>query len=279
MAAFDLVTPRSADEAVAALRAMPAGEAAVLAGGTDLMIDLDEGRTAPRRLVSLRHLPWRTVAWGPSSVAIGSTLSLRELERDPALARRLPGLYEAVRAVGGPALRARATLGGNLGRAAPVSDLIPILLALDAEVDLIGPDGERSVPVDRFIHASRATDLRRAELIRTIRIPELRPCAYAWQRVRPVNDISQVSVAVARSPGDGRWHVAIGGVAPRSVRVPEVEAAIRATTPAALAGPADRLARHPALVGDKRASDEYRRRLVATLFVRAVARVAEGSGP
>jgi CO/xanthine dehydrogenase FAD-binding subunit len=280
MADFDLVAPRSADAAVAELRAVPAGEAVVMAGGTDLLFDLDQGRGAARRVISLRHLPWRTLAWDGAGLTIGSTLPLRDLENDPALRVRLPGLYQAVRAVGSVALRTRATVGGNLGRAAPASDLVPVLLVLDAEVELLGPDGSRTVPVDRFVRGSRETALGRAELIRSVRIPEARPSAYVWQRVRPVNDISQVSVAVARSPGDGRWRVALGGVPPRPVRVAEVEDAL-APPPrsrAELERIAGRLARHPALVGDRRASDEYRRRLAATLFVRAVDAVESLAG-
>jgi len=273
MAGFDLVAPRTEEEAAAALRALPPGEAVVLAGGTDLLLDVDQGRIAPRRVVSLRHLPWRTLDWNAGSLTIGSTLPLRSLEADPELPRRLPGLHEAVRAVGGAALRTRATVGGNLGRAAPASDLIPMLLVLDAQVELVGPDGVRSEPVDRFVQGSRRTTLHRAELIRAIRLPESRPSAFVWQRVRPVNDISQLSVAAARSPSDGRWRLALGGVPPRPVRLPEAEAELVGPRPpaAAVARVAERVGAHPALVGDRRASDEYRRRLAATLVARAVA--------
>jgi CO/xanthine dehydrogenase FAD-binding subunit len=272
MAEFELVAPRSADEAAAELRALPPGEAVVLAGGTDLLLDLDQERIAPRRVVSLRHLPWRTLDWSDGALTIGSTLPLRSLESDPDLPIRLPGLYRAVRAVGSAALRTRATLGGNLGRAAAASDLIPILLALDAEVGLVGPYGSRTESVDRFVRSSRKTTLGRAELIRSVRIPESRPSAYVWQRVRPVNDISQVCVAAAFSPRDRRWRVALGGVPPRPIRVPEAEAGLSGPRPGAeeIARVADRVGRHAAIVGDRRASDEYRRRLATTLFVRAV---------
>ena len=215
MAPFDLVSPRTVEEAFVALRAFPADEVAVLAGGTDLALDLDGGRIAPRSVVSLRKLPWRTLDWNASTLTIGSTLPLRALETDPEVPKRLPALHDAVRAVGGIALRNRATVGGNLGRAAPASDLIPVLLVLDAEVDLVGPEGERTMSVDRFVHGSRRTALGRAELIRSIRITEARPSAYLWQRVRPANDISQVAVAVASSPSLGAWRVALGGVPPR----------------------------------------------------------------
>ncbi|HTW55518.1 MAG TPA: FAD binding domain-containing protein [Thermoplasmata archaeon] len=279
MVAFELIAPATEAEAIAALRALPDGEAAPLAGGTDLLLDVEMGRLAPRRLVSLRRLPWRTLDWNGGALTIGSLLPLRSIERDPEVAEHLPALAQAVGAVGGVALRARATLGGNLGRAAPASDLVPVLLALDAEVELVSPRGVRTVPVDRFVRASRTTDLGRAELIRAVRIPERRPSAYLWQRVRPVNDVSQVAVAVAYSPRDRRWRVVIGGVPPRPVRGDDPDAPLVGLPPSAadVDRTAERVARLPALVADRRASDEYRRRLAGTLVRRAV-RAAVGGG-
>ncbi len=282
MPPFDLVTPRSVEEAIAALRAFPPDEVAVLAGGTDLLLDLEGERADPRAVVSLRKLPWRTLDWNLGALTVGSTLSLRALETDPELPNRLPALHDAVRAIGGIALRNRATVGGNLGRSAPASDLIPVLLVLDAEVDLVGPDGERRMSVDRFVLGSRRTALGRAELIRSIRIPEARPSAYLWQRVRPANDISQVAVAVAFSPAHRSWRVALGGVPPRPTRVPEAEAALAGARPSAsaLADAGARLARHEALVTDRRATDEYRRTVASVLFARAVrATIVREGGP
>ena len=274
--AFDLVTPASVAAAVAEVAAGAPGEVVVLAGGTDLIFDLEGARAAPRRVVSLRRLPWRTLDWNGTVLTVGSTLPLRSLERDPEVGRRHPGLLEAVRAVGGVPLRHRATLGGNLGRAAPASDLLPILLALDAEVDLIGPNGERSLSVDRFLVGSRRTAMTPGELIRSVRFPEPRPSAYLWQRVRPEHDISQIAVAAARSPADGRWRVAVGGIPPRALRLPETEARLAnaarpgRTLHVAAEEAADRLA----IATDRRASEEYRRHLVTTLIERAVESVA-----
>lgn len=272
MADFDLLAPSSPDEVIAALHAGRPGEVVVLAGGTDLLFDLDEGRTAPRRVLSLRRLPWATLDWNGPALVIGSTLSLRALENDPDVRARLPGLYAAVRAVGSVSLRHRATLGGNLGRAAPASDLVPMLLALDAEVDLFGPHGSRTLTVDEFVLGSRRTALRPGELIRSVRIPEPRPSAYLLQRVRPFHDISHMAVAVAYSRSRARWRVAVSGFPPRPILVREAEEALDAPVPsdAALARAAEAAARHAPIVADKRASEEYRRQLVRPLLVRAV---------
>lgn len=280
MANFDLVAPATPDEAVAALRAGGPGEVLILAGGTDLLFDLDEGRAAPRRVVSLRRLPWATLDWNGSSLAIGSTLPLRALESDPDVRVRLPGLYAAVRAVGSVSLRHRATLGGNLGRSAPASDLVPMLLALDAEVDLIGPHGQRTLSVDQFVLGSRKTALGRAELIRSVRVAEPRPSAYLLQRVRPFHDISHMAVAVAYSRARARWRVAVSGFPPRPLLVPEAEQELEGPAPSetSLGRAAEAAARLAPIVADKRASEEYRRHIVRPLLVRAIRTAAAAPG-
>ncbi|HXY47400.1 MAG TPA: FAD binding domain-containing protein [Thermoplasmata archaeon] len=272
MVSFDFVSPATPDEAIAELRASGPGETVVLAGGTDLLFDLEDGRTAARRIVSLRRLPWRTLDWNGPSLTIGSTLSLRSLERDPGVRERIPGLHSAVRAVGSVALRHSATLGGNLGRSAPASDLVPILLALDAEVDLLGAAGDRRMSVDRFVLGSRRTALAPGELIRSIRIPEARPSAYLWQRVRPFHDISHMAVAVAFSPSRSRWRVAVSGFPPRPLLVPEAEEALGGPDPGAseVGRAADLAATRTPIVADRRASEAYRRQLVRPLLARAI---------
>lgn len=272
MAPFELLRPSTEAEALSALRSGDPTKVSVLAGGTDLLMDLDAGRASPERVVSLRRLPWNKLAWEGVALRVGSTVPLRSIELDRTVAERFPALHEAIAAVGGPALRRQATLGGNLGRAAPASDLLPVLLVLDAEVDVVSSDGSRSVPVDRFLRSSRRTDLKVGELVRSALFSEPRPSAYLWQRVRPANDISQVAVAVAYSPGQRAWRVAIGGIPPRAALVADAAAALDGERPSleSVGTAADRLAAHPGLVSDRRATEEYRRALVAVLLRRAV---------
>ena len=273
------VAPATVEEAVAALGA--GGRVAVLAGGTDLLPDLEAGRVEADRIVSLRHLPWRELERDGSRLTIGSLRPLRELERDPRLASELPGLIEAVRSVGSVPLRHRATIGGNLARASPASDLIPILLALGAEVRLVGPSGPRTVPHDRFLRASRSVALSPEELIESVSVPARARCAYAWQRVRPSNDISQVGVAVAHPSATGPWAVALGGVVPRPVRLEEAEAHLRDDPPRAVDvdAAADVAASSAPFTSDRRATEVYRRRLVGVLLRRALAAAVRPGGP
>ena len=128
--------------------------------------------------------------------------------------------------------------------------------------------------VDRFVVGSRRTALGPAELIRSVRIPEARPSAYLWQRVRPFHDISHMAIAVSFSPNAHRWRIAIAGFPPRSLLVPSAEEALGTTTgPAAeaVARAAQAIRDTAPIAADLRASEEYRRRLVLPLLARAVA--------
>lgn len=267
-----MLQPSTPEEAVRWLARGPTGDTAVLGGGTDLLLDLDQNRIAPKHVVSLRKLPWNYLRWHGHTVTVGSTLPLRTLELDPRVRRDLPGLWEAIRDVGSPALRSRATLGGNVGRCSPASDLLPILLALDARVRIVGPSGEREHPVDMVLQESRRTSLGPAELIESVILPAAAPSCYLWQRVQPVNDISQVGVAAAFDPRGPHWRIALGGLQPRPRRLSEAEAMLRSARPSTfeMELAAQEAARRAEFVSDKRATESYRRRLVTVLVRRAI---------
>lgn len=269
---FQLVQPATPEEAVRLLAGASAGQMSVLGGGTDLLIDIDQARTSPRQVLSLRKMPWRYLRWEGSSLVVGSTLPLRTLELDRRVQQQLPGLWEAIRDVGSPALRARATLGGNVGRCSPASDLLPMLIALDARVRILGPSGVREHPVDLVLQESRKTNLGPAELIESLIFPSAAPSTYMWQRVQPVNDISQVGVATAYLPDAPHWRIAVGGLQPRARRLSEAEAVLRSARPTHLEQElaAQEAARRAEFVSDKRATESYRRRLVAVMVRRAL---------
>ncbi|MCI4350364.1 MAG: FAD binding domain-containing protein [Thermoplasmata archaeon] len=272
---FSLATPATPDEAFEFLAQDPEATA-ILAGGTDLLLDLEEGLVRPRTVVSLRRLPWREIRWNGPRLTIGSLAPLADLEADAGLRRRLPSLAKAIHAVGSLALRHRATLGGNLGRASPASDLIPLLLVLDARLSLVRRGDRRELRLDEFIVGSRRTALAAGELIESVTIPAPLPSEYLWQRVRLANDISQVGVAVARGTTTSAWRIALGGVTPRSVRLPSAEKLLGPGLPAPLAMElaAQEAAQRAPFTTDKRATEAYRRRLVYVLVKRAVAAVA-----
>ncbi len=150
--------PDSVDAAVGHLAHDPT--ATVLAGGTDLMVEVNEGHRRPdhsvvvvNRIAELRS--WRRDA---GSVTIGAAVSYREIETGP-LAVLVPALAEASRTVGSPQIRNAGTLGGNLGTCSPAGDGLPVLAALGATVELASVDGRRTMPVADFMVGPKRTAL------------------------------------------------------------------------------------------------------------------------
>jgi xanthine dehydrogenase FAD-binding subunit len=270
---FRLETPETPEAAVRMLADAAEGTVTVVAGGTDLLLDLDAGRTDPSTVLSLRRLPWAGISWSDTGVRIGSLRSLRDVELSNEVVSGLPGLHEAVRAVGSVPLRRQATLGGNIVRGSSASDLLPILLALEAKIGLFGPEGARVVALDELLDRPRRPRLRPGELLAWIDLPRVSPSAFAWQRVRPANDISQVSVAAARSRDGTGWRIALGGVPGVPRRLPEVEQLLNAPLPsdAAIEAAGARTEQVAPFGSDRRASAPYRLRVAGVLARRAIA--------
>ncbi|MCI4349423.1 MAG: FAD binding domain-containing protein [Thermoplasmata archaeon] len=275
---FSFVQPTSVE---AALRAVGTPGSVAIAGGTDLLLDFDNQRIAADRVVSLNGLPWKHLTRAGGRLVVGSTLPLRRIELDPRVAVDLPGLYQSVHAVGGVPLRHRATMGGNLVRASPASDLLPVLLALEATVHIVGAYGSRASSLDDFLRGSRSVDLAPGELIESVSVPYPAPSAYVWQRVRPAKDISQVGVAVARVPGAGHWNVALGGVVPRPIRSPSAERHLTRLRPKAeeITRAAEAASEGVAFATDRRASEAYRHLLVSVLVRRALDKAIPPEAP
>ncbi len=286
---FELLLPRSLEEAWTLLEQGAPGSSMAMAGGTDLLLAMDFRRFAPERVVSLSRLPLDTVEFGEREVRIGSTVPLRTIELDPRVRRALPALSEALAEVGSVQLRHRATLGGNVVRASASSDLLPPLVAMDCRLTISSRKGRRSLSLDEFVESSWRTKLQPGELVEDLRIPTPLPGAYRWQRVRPANDISQVGVAVVRHPThDGSsapdWRIVAGGTSPRVQRLRGSESALLSPWPSEeeIAEAAQRAAQEARFATDLRAAEEYRRKLLEALVRSGIEstleRLREGGG-
>jgi CO/xanthine dehydrogenase FAD-binding subunit len=223
-----VLIPRSLDDAVAALVEHP--DALVLAGGTDLMVDVNEARlrlSGEDTVVAVGRVPeLRTWTHDPAArtVRVGAGVTYAEIEREP-LASLLPALAQAARTVGSPQIRNAATIGGNLATCSPAGDGLPVLSALDAVVELAGAAGPRSVPVEAFMTGVKRTDRRPDELITAVTIPLLD----GWQGYAKVGVRNAMVIAIAGAclavdrPGRS-IRLALGSVAPTIVRAPDAEA-------------------------------------------------------
>jgi carbon-monoxide dehydrogenase medium subunit len=287
---FDYIAPRSLAEAYSALG--NGRTSLMLAGGTDVIVQLREGRRHCDQLIDLKHIP-EMMAYslnGDGSLTIGAAVPLAALYEDPEIRRRFPALVDAATIIGGTQIQSRATLGGNLCNASPAADSSPALMALGARLVIGSANGTRELPVEEFFTGVGRNALQPGELLVQVKVPAPAPNSGAfYHRFIPRNEMD---IAVASSgvmvelDADGehivRARVALGAVAPTPIMVPAAAAAV-AGKPAngetyRLAGEAAAAAANP--ITDMRGSVAQRKHLCSVLTVRAfehaVARAREG---
>jgi CO/xanthine dehydrogenase FAD-binding subunit len=214
--------PRSLDEAVEALAAAP--EAVLLAGGTDLMVDINAGRLRPESVIGLRRVPeLRSWYRDNGHVVLGAGLTYTDLEH-PDLAALVPGLAQAARTVGSPQIRNAGTLGGNLATASPAGDTLPVLAALDATVTCRSMAGSRELPLAELVTGVKRTTLRSGELIASVRVPVLDgPQEFLKVGTRNAMVISVAGLALVVDRLRHAVHCALGSVGPVPIRAVAAE--------------------------------------------------------
>ncbi len=284
MSRFDYHQPESVVDAVG-LAARFGAEASFLAGGTDLIVQIQRGRIGPRHVIGLHRVPGLAGIAVDGRVTIGAGVTHRTLEGRAELGGAFRCLIEGAEVIGGHQVRNVATVGGNLANASPAADLVPCLLALDGTVTLLGPDGERELPVERFLLGPNRTARRPEELLTRVSLPmPAVDTATAFLKAgrRRAMEIAVVCVA-ARLTLDARRErclearVALGAVAPTVVRAHEAERALEGHPVGEeefrRAAEAAQRACRP--IDDVRASAAFRRHLVGVLVQRALGRCHE----
>lgn len=269
-------TPRSLEEAVALLADDPS--ATLLAGGTDLMVEVNLHGRRPVSVVALSRVPelsmWRI---DDDRVVIGSGVPYAAMETGP-LAEVLPALAEAARTVGSPQIRAAGTLGGNLGTCSPAGDGLPVLAALDATVDLVSASGSRSVLFTDFMTGVKKNSTRPGEIISSVTVPRYS----GWQGYAKVGSrnamvIATASMCLVRT--DQRIAVALGAVGPTIIRTHDAEAWIAGQgdlrtqpSPVVIDEFSERVAAAARPIDDHRSTAAYRRHAVRVLARRLLER-------
>jgi aerobic carbon-monoxide dehydrogenase medium subunit len=283
---FEYVEPTSITEAVAIL-ARHGDRARVLAGGTDVLTALKEGWERPEWIISLGRIPdLATIRYDArDGLRIGALATVRAVETAPVVRSHYPALAGAAGSLASVQIRNLATVAGNLCRAAPSADMAPILVALQAEVKLVGPTGERIVALGSFFIGPGRTALNRDELLTEIRVPPSSlgaGAAYIKHSPRRAMDLAVVGVAVVMTLDGPICHearIVLGAVAPIPLRAQLAEQALigqRATS--ALAEAAGRIAASESQpISDVRGSASYRRAMVALLTKRAVLQAADAA--
>jgi CO/xanthine dehydrogenase FAD-binding subunit len=222
-----VLVPHTLVEAIDVANRHP--EAHLLAGGTDLMVEVNMGHRRPATVISIGHLPELTsIVRDPtgSFVRIGSAVPYRVIEREP-VAAVVPALAEAARTVGSPQIRNAGTLGGNLGTCSPAGDTLPVLAALEATVELMSESGVRTVAVGSFMTGVKRNDRQPGEIITAVNVPILNGWqGYAKVGTRNAMVIAMVSACLAVDRPSRSVRIALGASAPTALRVPEAESFI-----------------------------------------------------
>lgn len=211
---MDVLRPADLAEALQALNGSP--HAMPLAGGTDLMVEVNFGYIRPEAVVMLRRVE-ELSSCSPTRIGAGVTFARLESGDHPALA-------QLARTVGSPQIRAAGTLGGNIATASPAGDALPFLAALDALIELQSVRGVRTVPWNEFIIGVKRTSKAEDELVTAVELPADLPDRQQFAKVgqRSAMVISMVSVCVLRW-ADGRTSVALGAVGPTPIRARRAE--------------------------------------------------------
>jgi CO/xanthine dehydrogenase FAD-binding subunit len=251
-----------------------------IAGGTDVMVEINFDRRRPEAMLDLNPVAdLREWDRDDGRVVIGAGVPYTRLIDE--LGADLPGLATASRTVGSPQIRNRGTLGGNLGSASPAGDTHPVLLALDATVEASSVHGSRSIAIDDFYLGVKKSALAPDELIRSVRVPVgTGPCHFAKIGTRNAMVIAVCSFAVALHVSGRGVRTGIGSAAPTPRRSPEAEAFVaseldwsgRGPLPDGVARRFGQLAAAAAVpINDVRGTAAYRRHAVAVLARRTLA--------
>jgi carbon-monoxide dehydrogenase medium subunit len=282
---MDYCRPASFHEALAVLAAD--GSSTVIAGGTDLLVDIKFRDFHPVGLVNINALDeLRYVREAPDGLRIGALTSIEDLARSPLVTERFTAIADAASTFASLQVRNLATIGGSLGRATPAGDLLPPLLCLDASAVLARNGSERVVELTDFFLGPRRTVLERGELVREVVVPTPPPrtgSSYARMSYRDVLDLAIVGVASRLTIGpDGRIaeaRVALGAVAPKPVRAPRTEALLEGqlVTDELIQEAGATASSEATPISDQRASAEYRTLITGVLARRSLRAAADAA--
>ena len=279
---FEYFAPKTLDEAVDLLSRFR-GRAKVLAGGTDLIVQMKVGRVRPEYVVSIRWLrELDFIDAREDGLHIGALTKLRRIEKSDVVRRDFIALYEAVKAMGGVQVRCMGTVGGNLCNASPAADTAPPLMVYEARVKAVSTRGEREIPITKFFKGPGKSALEPDEILTEVMIPyQPANTGSAFLKVaRTSMDLAKVNVAVAINVREGvvRWaRIALGAVAPTPIRALKAEAYLagKELGEDVIARAAEIAASETRPITDVRSTAWYRRE-VSKVLVKDALRIAYG---
>ena len=266
-------------EGAVALLAGAKGETRVLAGGTDLLVQMRADILDPDLIVDIKKIPeTRAITEEKGGWRIGAAVTGAELKEHPRLKKVWPGVIEAANLIGSTQVQGRATMGGNLCNGSPAADSVPALIAAGALATLAGPNGKRDLPVEDVMLGPRKLALQKGEIVASFLLPPRPPrSSDAYLRFIPRTEMdiavvgAGVSLTVDAAATVTAARVSLGAVAARVLLVPEAAQAIigsRLDKPAQdrLEAAAQAICRP---IDDKRGTVEFRIQVAGVLTRRA----------
>ena len=278
---FEYHKASSVDEVIALLKQF-GDEAEVMAGGVGLMAFMKERLLSPGHLIDIKDVKeLRQIGYARGKgLRIGSAVTIEEVAASQDVKSRYRALYEAASKTADPMIRARATLVGNLCEAIPWVDSPPVLMALDATVEVAGPGGRKTLPVGSFIRGPVDIDLASDEFVTKIEVPEPgQGSRSAFEKFTGGSEFALASVAVSVSTGDGkrRARVIFGSVNSTPVRSAAAEEVLETgeLSELTIRKAAEVASEKVECVSDVLASAEYRKHLVRVITMKALGRLLQ----
>ncbi|HDJ66281.1 MAG TPA: xanthine dehydrogenase family protein subunit M [Nitrososphaeria archaeon] len=269
---FEYLRPNSLEEALE-LKAKYGGDAMILAGGTDLLVDIRMGAKKPKYVIDIKGIKEVSELKyvEGKGLEIGSAVTLSEIERSKIVREKFHVLWDAVRRLADFSLRTRATLAGNIANASPASDSAPALLVLGAEVELSSTRGTRKLPIKKFFKWVKQTYMEPDEILTRIFVPEppkdSKGMYLKFTRIT-VEDLSVVGIAGLtanlREPEKRIVRLAYASVAPTPILVEEVEEIFKRDRPIKelIREAVEAVKKKTSPITDVRGTAEYRRHLI-----------------
>lgn len=287
MTPFDLVEPASLKEAIALIDPDDPDVRAI-AGGTALMLMMKAGVFRPTRLVSLRKIGdgFTRIAVAPSGeLTIGAMTPLSTIEHSPEVLRAAPMIVRTMTRLSNVRVRNVATVGGGLAHADPHMDLPPVLMALGASVSIVGPSGERTLPVEDLLTGYYETALAKNELITQVRIPAQGATRAVYLKVTAgsADDWPALGVAVALDMAGANVEsarIVVSAATTKATRLLAAEKTLigHAADDATFKAVAEAAVEEAEILADVRGSASYKRELLRVYIMRALRAALQAKG-